>query len=345
MGAVWQNLTKMECGDCCFLDSVFAVLNCHLGRAFAVVLVLFLYKEFTMGMYGKKIDMSGKVVVITGGNSGIGLETARGLAEQGATVILGCRSKERGKEAVADIKRTTFNENVRFLPLDLLDLQSVRDFSEEINKQVDKIDILLNNAGFADARNERNLTRSKDKLEISLQTNHLSHFLLTNLLKAQLAAAGNARVINVSSMANLMGNIDMENINYEKDEVKPCKMTYHNSKLMNVLFSKEIALRWSNLGVTSYSLHPGLVRTNISNVFSPVLKNFMIFLGFLVGKNNLQGEQTSIFLSCEPGIENLSGEFFMDCKVRSSWMNKQALDKDLCSKLWDRSAQLVSFEA
>jgi len=83
------------------------------------VLVLFLYKEFTMGMYGKKNDMSGKVVVITGGNSGIGLETARGLAEQGATVILGCRSKERGKEAVADIKRTTFNENVKFLLLDL----------------------------------------------------------------------------------------------------------------------------------------------------------------------------------------------------------------------------------
>merc|ERR1712106_815781 len=147
----------------------------------------------------------------------------------GATVILGCRSRERGKEAVADIQITTSNENVNFFPLDLLDLQSVREFSEVIKKHVDKIDILLNNAGFADGRTERDLTRSKNKLEITLQTNHLSHFLLTNLLKSQLAAARNARVINVSSLANLSGKIDMENINYEKDEVKTFKMTYHNS--------------------------------------------------------------------------------------------------------------------
>jgi len=335
----------MECGDCCFLDSVFGLLSSHLGRAFVVVLVLFLYKELTMGMYGKKIDMSGKVVVITGGNSGIGLETARGLAGQGATVILGCRSRERGKEAVADIQRTTSNENVNFFPLDLLDLQSVREFSEEIRKHVDKIDVLLNNAGFADGRKERDLTRSKDKLEIALQTNHLSHFLLTNLLKTELAAARNGRVINVSSMANMGGSIDLENINYEQDEVKTSKKTYHNSKLMNIMFSKEISLRWSNFGVTSYSLHPGFVRTNIFNVFPPVMRNILKVVAFLIGKNNLQGAQTSLFLSCEPGIENLSGEFFMDCKVRSGWMNKQARDKDICSKLWDRAAQLVSFEA
>lgn len=179
-------------------------------------------------------------------------------------------------------------------------------------------------------------------MEISLQTNHLSHFLLTNLLKDQLARAGNARVINVSSMANMMGDIDLENINYEKDEEKTSKKTYHNSKLMNILFSKEILLRWKSIGVTSYSLHPGFVRTNIFNVFPPIMKNIALFIACIIGKNNVQGAQTSLLLCCEPGIEHLSGEFFVDCKVRASWMNKQALDSNLCTKLWERSQQLVN---
>eukprot|EP00092_Neocalanus_flemingeri_P005183 GFUD01005575.1.p1 GENE.GFUD01005575.1~~GFUD01005575.1.p1 ORF type:complete len:357 (+),score=112.03 GFUD01005575.1:160-1071(+) len=299
-----------------------------------------------MGMYRKVVDMSGKVVVITGGNSGIGLETARELARQGAIVTLGCRSKERGEAAAADIRRTTANENVNFLPLDLLDLQSVRQFSKDIIEHVDKIDVLINNAGFADANKEKKMTRSKDKLEVTLQTNHLSHFLLTNLLKQKLAASGNARVINVSSMANQFGNVDLENINYEKDESKKeHDRTYHNSKLMNIMFAKEISNRWRNIGVTSYSLHPGFVRTNIFNEFSPAMKGFYMSLGFLMGKNNLQGAQTSLYLSCQPGIENLSGEYFLDCKVSSSWLNKkQAQDKDLCAGLWDRSAELVSME-
>ena len=143
-------------------------------------------------------------------------------------------------------------------------------------------------------------------------------------------------------MANMWGNIDLENINYEKDEVKASKMTYHNSKLMNVLFSKEISHRWKSIGVTSYSLHPGFVRTNIFNALP--MKNLLISIAFIIGKNNLQGAQTSLLLCCEPKIEHLSGEFFMDCKVRASWMNKQALDKDLCARLWERSQQLVNMK-
>jgi len=224
---------------------------------------------------------------------------------------------------VTDIKRTTSNENVQFLLLDLLNLQSVRQFAEEIVKIEDKIDILVNNAGIADGRKNGSLTRSKDNLEVVLQTNHLSHFLLTNLLKSHLAASGNARVINVSSLANIGGNIDVENMNYEKDGTKALNLTYPDSKLMNIMFSKEISVRWMNIGISSYSLHPGLVRTNIAN------------------DSNLQGAQTSLYLCCEPGIEDLSGEFVVDCKVRHGWMNKQALDKDVCVGLWDRSEQLV----
>jgi len=299
---------------------------------------MFMYNQLTMGLYRKKTDMTGKMIVITGGNAGIGLETARGLVERGATVVMGCRSRERGNVAVVDIKLTTGEQNIKFLPLDLLSLESVREFAKEIGNHVDKIDILINNAGMADGRKDRNFARSKDNIEVVTQTNHLSHFLLTNLLKNLLAAAGNARVINVSSAANKMGKVELDNINYEKSE---CADTYPNSKLMNIMFSKELTARWKNIGVTSYSLHPGFVRTNIFDTVNPSLKACIIFFGFILGKNNLQGAQTSLYLSCEPDIEHLAGEFFRDCKVESSWLNKQALDKDVCAGLWKRSEQLV----
>jgi len=336
----------MECGDCCFLDCVFAVWATYLGRFSMVVIGIFMFKELTMGIYRKKTNMSGKVVVITGGNSGVGLETARGLAERGATVIIGCRSKERGDKAVKDIIRTTKNDNVEYMTVDLLSLQSVRQFAEDLGKKVDKIDILVNNAGMFDNRNERNFTRSKDNLEITLQTNHLSHFLLTNLLKSQLAAAGNARVVNVSSQANVGGWIDLENLNYEKEDVKTSRLTYHKSKLMNIMFSKELAARWSDIGVTSYSLHPGFVRTNIFNDFPPFMWYTIFIVASILGKNNTQGAQTSLYLSCEPGIEHLSGEYFVGCRVSTGliWLNKQAMDRDACSKLWEKSEQLVHLE-
>merc|ERR1712215_669438 len=193
------SVPSMECGDCCLLDCVFSVWSTYLGRVFMLVVALFMYKEFTMGMYRSKINMTGKVVVITGGNSGVGLDTARSLAALGASIIIGCRSRARGDKAVEDIIRTTQNRNVECVTLDLLSLHSVRQFAEVLANKVEKIDILVNNAGMADPRKERNLTRSEDNLEITLQTNHLSHFLLTNLLKNKLATAGNARVINVSS--------------------------------------------------------------------------------------------------------------------------------------------------
>jgi len=336
----------MECGDCCFLDCVFAVWATYLGRFFMVVLGIFMFKELTMGIYRKKTNMIGKVVVITGGNSGIGLETARGLAERGATVIIGCRSKERGDKAVKDIIRTTKNTNVEYMTVDLLSLQSVRQFAEDLERKVDKIDILVNNAGMFDNRNERNFTRSKDNLEITLQTNHLSHFLLTNLLKSQLAAAGNARVVNVSSQANVGGWIDLENLNYEKEDVKTSRLTYHKSKLMNIMFSKELAARWNDIGVTSYSLHPGFVRTNIFNDFPPFMWYAIFIVASILGKNNTQGAQTSLYLSCEPGIEHLTGEYFVGCRVSTGliWLNKQAMDRAACSKLWEKSEQLVHLQ-
>merc|ERR1712215_383326 len=340
------SVPSMECGDCCLLDCVFSVWSTYLGRVFMLVVALFMYKEFTMGMYRSKINMTGKVVVITGGNSGVGLDTARSLAALGASIIIGCRSRARGDKAVEDIIRTTQNRNVECVTLDLLSLHSVRQFAEVLANKVEKIDILVNNAGMADPRKERNLTRSEDNLEITLQTNHLSHFLLTNLLKNKLATAGNARVINVSSQANVGGWIDLENLNYEKEDVKTSRLTYHKSKLMNIMFSKELATRWSDIGVTSYSLHPGFVRTNIFNDFPPFMWYGIFMVASILGKNNTQGAQTSLYLSCEPDIEHLSGEYFVGCRVSTGliWLNRQAMDREASAKLWEKSEKLVHLE-
>jgi len=306
-----------------------------------IILICFLYTQFTMGMCRNKVSLFGKVAVVTGGNGGIGLETARSLADRGASVILGCRNPTRGIAAVDDIIGTTGNNLVEFKLLDMLDLKSVRNFAEEINSRENKVDILVNNAGIsigtASKAQPRSENLSIDGLERVTQTNHLSHFLLTILLQKSLAASGQSRVINVSSLMNIFGNIKIDNINQEKHF--DGNTLYSNSKLMNILFSKELSRRWKSLGITSYSLHPGYVRSSIFDTSEK--RDLFIFLGYFVGKNTVQGAQTSIFLSSEPGIENLSGAHFSDCRVDKFLVNEQADDSELAGKLWDRSEQLV----
>ena len=158
---------------------------------------------------------------------------------------------------MADIVATTGNQAVEVVELDLLSLRSVRRFAQAFAARPEPLHILVNNAGVQDGQ----AGEYQDKLEVVTQTNNLSHFLLTNLLKDKLATAANARVINVSSLACLGGKVDLANINYETgSSQKSLESNYHNSKMMNVLFSQEPSRRWVDLGITSYSLSPGLVR-------------------------------------------------------------------------------------
>lgn len=306
-----------------------------------VILMCFLFSQLTMGMCRTKVSMVGKVAIVTGGTGGIGLETARGLVDRGARVIIGGRNAGRGKTAVDDIIKTTGSNLVEFKMIDMLNLKSVRAFAEEINKTETKVDILVNNAGVSKGSEAKKLPReenlSNDGLEIVTQTNHLAPFLLTILLKKSLAASGQARVVNVSSMMNVFGNIEIDNINHEKhfnaDNV------YSSSKLMNILFSKELSRRWQSLGIASYSLHPGFVRSSIFDRSST--RDLFIFLSYIVGKNIFQGAQTSIFLSSEPGIEDLTGQYFSDCRLETVLVNRQTEHMILAGKLWERSQQLV----
>merc|ERR1711962_1382109 len=335
----WQYIPTME--------DLLTILSYILYMVTLCVLLVWLVKELTMGIYTGNTRLEGKLVVITGANCGIGLETARDLAARGARVILGCRSKQRGEIAVKDIIDSTGNSGVEMLELDLLSLESVRRFAQLVAARNQPLHILINNAGIADGKGLHSWAvgrshLSKDGLEIVTQTNHLSHFLLTNLLKDKLQAAGNSRVINVSSLAGCGGKLDLNNVNHEKDSsTTMLKMNYHNSKLMNMLFTKELSKRWANIGVTSYSLHPGFVRTEIFRSFSHPDQKFISLLGYITGKDLWQGAQTTIFLACDENIETQTGSFFGDCRNWDFLLPRQAKDSSLAFQLWERSAELV----
>jgi len=315
-----------------------------------VMVALWLWKELTMGIYRGKERLDGKLVVITGANCGIGLETARDLAKRGAKIIVGCRSRERGEAAVKEIVASSGNNNVEMVELDLLSLASVRRFAQSIASRPGPLSLLINNAGMFDGNGAKTWAIGKshlsdDGLEITAQCNHLSHFLLTNLLRDKLAEAGNARVINVSSFAAWHGKIDLNNINYETDSsASALKWNYHNSKLMNVMFSQELSRRWAHLGITAYSNHPGLVRTEVFRHIADAVQNMILAYGYLTGKDSWQGAQTSIYLALQPGLERESGGYFADCRNWNFLLSKKQTDPELASGLWERSAKLVKMD-
>jgi len=331
------------------LAPLVALASTLLSYGLLFIIFLWLLKELTMGIYLGKERLDGELVVITGANCGIGLETAREVARRGATLVIGCRSKTRGEAAVADIIKTTKNSRVEMLELDLLSLNSVRKFAEEVAARPEPLHLLINNAGMVDGEGFKSWGAGKshlsdDGLEIVTQTNHLSHFLLTNLLKEKLASAGSARVINVSSSAIMdrKCKLDTNNINYETDSSPAAlKMNYHNSKLMNVMFSQELSRRWRDLGVSSFSNHPGLVRTEVFRNFSPGMQRLVGIFSHLLGKDNWQGAQTTLHLALSPGLEAQAGSFFGDCRNWDCYLRTAQADPLAAHQLWERSAQLV----
>ena len=211
------------------------------------------------GVCRSQARLDGKTVIITGANTGIGLETAVDLAKRNARVILACRSVERGEKAAVEVRKRSGNNNVVFFQLDLASLDSVRKFAAKILEEEPQIDILINNAGVM-ALPERTLTQ--DGFEMQFAVNHLGHFLLTNLLLDHIKKTPSARIVNVSSKAHLRGNIDFENLNSEKSYVP--WIAYDTSKLANILFTRSLAKRLEGTGVTANSLHPGLIMTELS---------------------------------------------------------------------------------
>lgn len=296
-----------------------------------------LYNKYQCGWCYSRAIMTGKVVVVTGANAGIGYETAFNLARRGAKVILACRDIQKGKAAAEDITKKTGNKHVLYKNLDLASLDSVRRFAEDLNSSEAKLDVLINNAGGIGYGDEK----TSDGILREMQTNHFGPFLLTLLLVPLLKASDSGRIILVSSLAHKFGTIDFKTINRElkRHSYLGVFKIYSCSKLCNVLFSNELSRRLEGTRITVNSLHPGHIRTsiykNIDN-FGETVMNFLLSAFF---KNALEGAQTTIYLAVSDDVLDVTGKYFVDCK--ESTMSKSAMDKELAGELWRYSEELV----
>ena len=232
--------------------------NIALGLFVGGTAIYALKRYFGGGVCYSKATLNDKTVIITGANTGIGLETAVDMAQRGARVILACRSPEKGKAAVQVVKERSKNEAVVFAQLDLASLQSVRDFATRILNQEPRIDILINNAGVMLCP----YSQTEDGFEMQIGVNHLAHFLLTNLLLGRLKEAPSARIVSVTSRGYVMGTINFDDLQSEKSYSKGD--AYNQSKLANILFTRSLGQRLKGTQVTSYCIHPGVVKTELT---------------------------------------------------------------------------------
>lgn len=211
--------------------------------------------------------LDGKVVLVTGGNSGIGKETAIDLAMRGAKIYIACRNAARCSTARDEIVNSTQNQNVFGLPLDLASFESIHNFSQNFHQLESQLDILVNNAGTV--ANKKTLT--KDGFEMDFGVNHLGHFLLTNLLLDLIKAAAPSRVVVVSSEMHFFADLRRDDLNFD-NRTYSWMRAYANSKLANLLFSNELSKRLTNDGVAVNSLHPGVVNTKVAASFNWFVK-------------------------------------------------------------------------
>lgn len=282
--------------------------------------------------------MKGKTVVITGGNAGIGKATAINLAKQGAEILITSRSEGKAKAAVEEIKSASKNDNVDFVLINLIDQESVKKAAVEIKGKCPKIDVLINNAGCYLSE----LELSPQGIEGQFATNHIGHFLLTNLILDNIKAAGNARIINLASIAhNSTRELNFGDLNYEKEQYGGWK-SYSRSKFCNIIFTNELARRLEGTGITANALHPGGVRTEIAEKDA----NWYTKLGWIVMKPFMitveKGAETSVFLASSPDVEGETGGYWVKCKKHFS--NRPSQEEANWKALWKKSEELVGKE-
>lgn len=274
-----------------------------------------------------------KTCLITGANSGIGREAARGLLAEGFVVIMLCRNPDKAKEAQADVCKTTGAPLDR-APIVLCDLQRMEDIrraAAEILDRFPRLDALINNAGLMNT--ER--LETPDGHEATFAVNHLAPFLLTNLLRPRLESSSPSRVITVSSGMHWRGKVDLDDLQSKRGYSQ--FGVYANSKLMNVLFTRELSRRLVGSGVTANAMHPGLVHTNfgpqkgVLKALMPLARPFMI--------SATQGADTGVWLASSPEVAAVSGEYFVKRKIAPS--SPRSKDLDLARRLWDVSARLT----
>ncbi len=279
--------------------------------------------------------MNGKIVLVTGANSGIGFETARQLAQRGAEVIMVCRDPERGRSAMTRIAEIATGQAPTLLIADLSSQDAIHALADEVRSRFSRIDVLINNAGAIFARREL----SVDGIEKTFAINHLAPFLLTQLLFDLVCAAPAGRVITVASEIH-SGTLDFDNLQGERHY--NFLGAYNQSKLENILFTYELARRVKNTGVTVNSLSPGPTATRFGDnlhglpgLFPQVMKRVpFLFV------NPEKGARTSVYLASSAEVAGISGRFFL--KGQDTRTKPITYDVDVARRLWETSEKLIA---
>lgn len=280
--------------------------------------------------------MTGKTVIVTGGNSGIGKATAVALARAGARVVITARDRARGDEAVAEIRRTGGSDQVEVVVFDLGDLASVRAGAAELLDGCPRIDVLINNAGLV----LTDRSETVDGYESTFAINHLGPFLLTERLTDRLVASAPSRVVNVASTAHRSARHGLNFDDLQSRQGYRGMQVYGSSKLANILFTIELARRLSGTGVTANSAHPGTVATGYGRdgdtrgLFAFGLK---VIKPFILTPE--KGARTSVYLASSPEVAGVTGQYFVKCKARKP--SAAARDEAAARRLWTVSEELV----
>lgn len=290
-------------------------------------------RKFFRPAWSSAERLEGKTVLITGANTGIGKETAIDLAKRGARVVMACRDMERAQAAAKEVVDSSGSENVVCMKLDLADSKSIKEFAEAFTAGESKLNILINNAGVMVCP----YGKTADGFEMQIGVNHMGHFLLTYLLLDLIKRSAPARIITVSSMAHSWGSINLDDINSEKSYDK--QKAYSQSKLANVLFSRSLAKRLEGTGVTTYSLHPGVVQTDLWRHLS-ASQQVLMKIAKPFTKNSVQGAQTTIYCAVEPSLEKETGGYYSDSAAASC--STKGRDDDLAQKLWELTCKMLS---
>jgi retinol dehydrogenase-12 len=282
-------------------------------------------------------DMTGRVCVVTGANTGIGKATALGLARMGATVVMICRNRARGEAAQAEVQRVA-SAPVDLFRADLSSQAEVRQVADDIRARYAHIHVLIHNAGLQ--LPQRAL--SVDGIEMTLAVNHGAPFLLTYCLLDALKSGAPSRIVVISSLVHRWGSIDFDDLHLERGYTMD--RAYFRSKLCNVLFTRELAQRLSGSDVTANSLEPGLVKTDFARVYTGIQGWFVHNVWMrLFAQTSEQGAQTSVYLATSPEVAGVTGAHFAKCRP----IEPSALARDdaLARRLWNVSVHLCNYSS
>lgn len=280
-------------------------------------------------------SLTGKTIIITGANTGVGFQTALDLAQRNGRIILACRNDEKGEAAKSKIIQLTGNTSVVYRKLDLSLMSSVRAFVRVINREEKTVDILINNAGVVNW--EENITA--EGVENTFAANYYGPFLLTTLLLELLKKSSDGRIVNVGSIASLAGSVENDTVMARRNFTRA---EYNDSKLALLLFTKELARKIRDTGIRAVYVHPGTIRSDLFRNLPWILQFIITYLMRPLTKTPVEGAQPVLFCALDDSVQ--TGGYYMDCALydHTMWVPKSAYDEELAKKLWESTERIVA---